>query len=431
MRVLCINFKTPQENSCAEAFLIFSPRVQFRFPHFVFVDIESTSHFFGGESTCLQKALGLAQQLSAQASVAIADSPPVAQLLALWRPNCITSPGHDSASLKGLGLDALKELEGLNSWTQKKSLEHMISVFHSLGVHTLEETLQFRLNSLRDRWGDMGVLLWKRLHGDDSQVISPLIPGDPLVSYGYLDDPINAVSLVMQALRPHLNLLFARITGLARYVRALKITLYCEYSETQYQLTIEPVTPTRDQILFEDLLEKKLSQIVLENPVREFEISLQDVPEKVQQLDFFLPRETSEDRWRRLISFARQAECEMGFLQMQASHFPEKSFSLITDWPEEFISRDDVRWDKEAVQIKSVYAKGLNTSPRPSLLLPTPQALSAGESQKLKFLSSFPSERIESSWWQTSGADLKNRDYYFALSAQGQLLWVFRDRLAQ
>jgi protein ImuB len=43
--------------------------------------------------------------------------------------------------------------------------------------------------------------------------------------------------------------------------------------------------------------------------------------------------------------------------------------------------------------------------------------------------SSLPSERIESSWWQISVQDLKNRDYYFALSAQGQLLWVFRDRI--
>ena len=70
-----------------------------------------------------------------------------------------------------------------------------------------------------------------------------------------------------------------------------------------------------------------MEKLVLENPIREFEISLFDVPEKVQQLDFFEPRDSTEDRWRRLISFAKQANCDMGFLQIQASHFPEKSFS--------------------------------------------------------------------------------------------------------
>ncbi len=43
---------------------------------------------------------------------------------------------------------------------------------------------------------------------------------------------------------------------------------------------------------------------------------------------FFEPRDNSEDRWRRLISFAKQSQCDMGFLQMEASHFPETQFSL-------------------------------------------------------------------------------------------------------
>lgn len=429
MRTLCLNLKTPQENCSAEAFLIFSPRVQFRFPHFVFIDIESTAHLFGGELLCLEKALGVARKFSPLATGAIADTPPVAQLLAQWRPSAIAPEKQESKAFAGLGLDSLKELEGLHPWPQKRNIEHIISFAHSLGIHSLEEIHNFRLASLRERWGEFGVLLWNRLHGKDLQVISPLVPRDPLVGYGYMDDPLGNVDLIFQKLKPHLDMLFARLEGLSRYAQSLDLVLHCEYSDKKHYLKIEPVSPTRDQNLFEDLLYKKMERTELENPIREFEISLVDAPEKVQQLDFFEPRDNSDDRWRRLISFARQAECEMGFLQLEASHFPEKSFSLVTEWPEDFKAEDLVEHAEEAVQVKSVYAKGLAESPRPSLLLPHPLAMNEYEFSQIRFVSRLPSERIESSWWQISEKELKHRDYYFALSSQGQLLWVFQDRM--
>lgn len=429
MRTLCINLKTPHESSSAEAFLILSPRVQFRFPQFIFVEIESTQHLFGGEKRCLEKALEIANKFSASSSAAIADTPAVAQMLTKWRPSFIAPRGKEQESFHGLGLDALMDFEGLHPWSQKKNLDHVISFFHALGVHGLEEVLNFRLSSLRERWGDFGVLLWNRLHSQDTQVISPLVPRDPLVGYGYLDDPLGVVPLLMARFKPHLDILFVRLAGLSRYAQRMNVILHCEYSNKKYFINIEPVSPTRDQELFEDLLEKKMTQLALENPIREFEISLLDVPEKIQQLDFFEPRDNTEDRWRRLISFAKQADCEMGFLQLEASHFPEQSFRFVTDWPEDFKAEDLVERQDEALQVKTVYAKGLSESPRPSLLLEKPQLLTTTEAQRLRFMSNFPSERIESSWWQMNTQDLKNRDYYFALSSQGQLLWVFKDRI--
>ncbi len=428
MRTLCLNFKSPQESSCAEAFLTLSPKVQFRFPHFVFIDIESTAHLLGGEVACLEKALQIARKFSAEVSGAIADTPPIAQMMAKWKPSSIALHGQESKSFQGLGLDALKDLEGLMSWAQKRHIEHVISFAHSLGICTLEEVYNFRLVSLRERWGDFGVLLWNRLHSQDSQVISPLVPRDPLVGYGYLDDPIGVVNLLFNRIKPHLDILFARLNGLARYAQKMEVILHCEYSDKKHVLQIEPVSASRDQMLFEDLLWKRMEKTELENPIREFEISLYDVPEKIQQLDFFEPRDNSEDRWRRLISFAKQANCEMGFLQLEANHFPEKSFKLVTEWPEDFKSEDLVEREDNAVQIKSTYAKGLAQSPRPSLLLEQPQLLSDEELRRIRFVSALPSERIESSWWQLSAQDLKYRDYYFALSHQGQLLWIFQDR---
>lgn len=430
MRTLCLNFKTPQESSCAEAFLALSPRVQFRFPHFVFIDIESTAHLLGGEVACLAEALRVAHKFSTESTAAIADTPAVAQMLTRWKPSHISLRGQDFKSFQGLGLDALKDLEGLAPWAKKTQVEHVISFAHSLGICTLEEVFNFRLISLRERWGDFGVLLWNRLHGQDAQVISPLVPRDPLVGYGYMDDPIGQVNLLFNRIKPHIDILFARLHGLSRFAQKMEVILHCEYSDKKYNLQVEPVSASRDQALFEDLLVKRMEKTELTNPIREFEISIFDVPEKIQQLDFFEPRDNSEDRWRRLISFAKQSNCEMGFLQVEANHFPEKSFSMVTEWPEDFHSADLIERQDNALQIKSTYAKALNQSPRPSLLLEQPQLLNDEDMRRIRFVSAFPSERIESGWWQLTPPEFKHRDYYFALSHQGQLLWVFQDRMS-
>jgi protein ImuB len=65
---------------------------------------------------------------------------------------------------------------------------------------------------------------------------------------------------------------------------------------------------------------------------------------------------------------------------------------------------------------------------RPLWLLPGPVPLSSSASrdyyQGSLALCSGP-ERIESGWWD--GGDV-SRDYYLAISSQGQKLWIFRDR---
>ncbi len=423
MRILCLNLQQTLEASCAEVFLKFSPRVQFRYPHYIFMDIESTAGLFGGEVQVLKKSVELARTFAPKATGAIADTPPVAQVMVHHRPFAISRPGEDFKTIGKIPVGALCDLEGLEAWSKKRPIEHIVNFFKVMGMEWIEEVCHFQEASFRERWGDAGIVLWKRLHGQDFQVISPLIPQDPLSGYSYFDDPVSLIPVLMQKMKPQMNFLFMRLEGLARFAQKMEVTLYCEYSEKRHHLSIEPVSPSRDVKLYEDLFLQKLEKLNLENPIREFEIQIFDIPEKIQQMDFFQPRDSSEDRWRRLISFAQQAEIEMGFLQVEPSHMPEGSFSLKTDWPKDFSPRDLVEWSEDAVQVKAVYSKSLSESPRPSLLLKEPMILSKMMMDALKVLTRFPLERIESNWWKKS----QERDYYFALSRKGQLLWVFQD----
>lgn len=459
MRTLCINLQTTQEPACAEIFLSLSPRVQYRDPGFIFIDIESTLGLLGGEDRALNQALALAQLLGPkgfsntdlhptsaiadQPTAAIADNPAIAQVLSILKPGFISEAGLDFQSLKPLPVSALQFLEGLRPWGQIRQVEHIIAFFQTVGIHFLEQILFFELPTFRERWGETGVTLWRRLHGREEQAISPLSANLPLVQYVHLDDPVSMLQLFMPVLSQALSNLFLRTHGRGRFVKTLNLHLYCEYSEKKHFFQIEPVSPSRDQDLFEDLIERKLSEVDLENPIREFEIELHDVPEKTQQLDFFEPRDQTEDRWKRLISFARQAEIEVGFLEVQPKHFPEQSYQLKSDWPKTLAAIDKVELIENAIQVKSVYAKGLLKAPRPTLLLKNPQPLTQYEFSRYRKLSFFPIERIDATWWQklkpksrketeTAGPSVidwaKYRDYYFALSQEGQLVWVFQDR---
>lgn len=427
MRVLCLNLKTLQEPSLLDAFVVISPQVQFRYPCYVFINITSTLHLFGGEAKCLQKALDIAQHFSADTTAAIADNAALAQMFSKWRPNFIQE-ARDKNIYKNLSLDALKELEGLIPWEKPSVIDHIISVFHSLGFHSPEDIYQLQLSSLKERWGNYGTTLWNRLHFQDLQVISPHHPSSPFLGYSYLEHPLATAPLLFQHLQLQLTPLFLRLEGLNRFCQKMTVTLYCEYSDRSYILAIEPVSPGRNQVLFEDLLYKKLEKLDLENPIKEFEIQIFDTPEKIQQLDFFEPRDLKEEKWKRLISFMQQAECKIGFLEIQPSTYPEDSYQFVSDWPTEFTPKDEILQKDEALMVKTHHSKSINQSPRPSLLLEEPLLLNSYETNKLHFLTNFPVERIESQWWKSQPQKIKNRDYFFAYTSQGQLLWVFKDR---
>jgi protein ImuB len=417
--------------NCAEIFLKFSPRVQIRKPGYLFIDIESTSGLHGGEFKLMKAALQAARKFASNATAAIADTAYFAQALVHYKPFEISPSGEDHKILFPLPVSILREMEGLEPWSKVKSIEHVIGTFQNVGFHTFEDLFHLELSQFRERWGELGVTIWKRVHEREKQVIAPLISQEPLSGYCHLDDPISLQQFLEPYVKKQLEYLFMRLEGLGRFAKKAEITLHCEYSNKKYFIPVEPVKPNRDLNLFFDLFCKRLSELDLENPIREFEIYIYDVPEKVTQLDFFEPRDVSEDKWRRLISFAKAAGCNMGFLQIENSYLPEASYSLKDDWSQDLNIKDVVEFSEEAIQIKTSYGKALLKSPRPSLLLKEPSPMPSDQIKSLKFLTQLPQERVESPWWKSWIQKFPQRDYYFAFTATGQLLWVFQNAFDQ
>jgi protein ImuB len=470
----------------AEAFLKFSPRVSYRTStatsgsaktkgvavsetHWLFLDIASTSHLFAlkksredihasrssrdqwspehddskenhGEERLMAAAASLARDLGFGVQCAIADTPSGAQAFASSHPSdTVIPPGEERDRLKQLSLPHLLSLEGLEPWARPTVVESIVTFFMMLGFKTADDLSRFTLASLQERWGDTGALLWKRLNAQDRAVVSPLIPTEPLEDYVHLDFPVSLVSLLLHQMEKSVDFLFARLQGRRYFASKLILTLHCEYSKEQHKIVIEPNTPSRDRDLFLQLLESRLGDVGLENPIRDFEVHVMPVAEKTRQLDFFEPRNTDSDKLTGLMSLLTQSSLKPGLYRIEPSIVPERGWQLVSS-PEERDERHQVALepdflavaehhkdyvgDGRAVRPEPYYGSAVMSAPRPTRILHEPMPLSLEELGRMKILSNNPIERLENGWWEKSET---RRDYYFAISHDGECLWIFQD----
>jgi hypothetical protein len=478
-RILCLQLQekgkptlpTKNDNSrsisaVAEAFLKYSPRVSYRTvsarsggeTHWLFLDIASTAHLFAnrgdrkkqqshqsGEEVLMLSAIKLAQDLGFGVQCAVADTPAGAQAFATSSASSdgplIIPPGEERDRLHSLSLPHILHLEGLEVWPRPMLMQNIITFFMMLGFRTLGDLSRFTMNSLQERWGQAGETLWRRLNAQDRQVISPLLPTEPLQDYQYFDFPVSLVSLILRQAEKSIDFLFARLQGRRFFAQQLVLILHCEYSSAQHKIVIEPNTPSRDRDLFLTLLEERLDNIGrhLENPIREIELQVVPSPEKARQMDFFEPRITDSDKVQTLISLLTQSSLKTGLYRIEPAVLPEDGWRLASS-PEERDRKSEVSLEPRqfvigerhkdyhgqglAIAPQPFYSSDMMRAPRPTRILKNPLPLSIEELERLTFLSNSPIERIESAWWENGG---NKRDYFFAVSPAGDCLWIFRD----
>jgi hypothetical protein len=298
-----------------------------------------------------------------------------------------------------------------------------------LGLQSISEIRRFNVECFRERWGDTGTLLWRRLNGRERQVISPLLPSESLMDYVHLDFPASLLPFLMHCLEGSLKSLCQRLKGRGEFAQKLRLHLYCEYSDKYHLVEMAPASPCRDLSLFLKMMENKLHELNLENPIRQYELEIIPCSEKVHQLNFWEPQVRDQDKAQQLMSIFQQASITTGFLRPQASLMPEESWSLVAEAEEYEVVEDQLDLSElngiEGFQIKPFYSQSVQHAPRPTRLLRSPKPLSDREVQRFQFLSSQPVERLEDSWWEHS----RGRDYFVALSHKGECVWLYRDRI--
>lgn len=447
----------------------------------LFIDIASTSHLFQGEEEVAREACLLSQVLGFGVQYAISDTPSGAQAFTAAHPNTICPQGEEREGLHKLSLPLLLHLEGVQAWEKPSQIESILTFFLMIGFKTAGDLAQLSSASFKERWGATGLLLWKRLNAQDRAVISPLIATEPLEDFVHLDFPISLVSLLLRHSEKSLDYLFARLQGRRLFAQKLSLTFHCEYSGARHKIEIEPNTPCRNQELFTTLLENRLSGLSLENPIRDFEVHVVPCEEKAPQLDFFEARESHKDKLQTLFSLLLQSSAKPGLFELQAAIMPEKSWRMVTSTtdqarvpvrPEDVTSKrlsnsmfaaplsvassapskkansqmilgfpqNAIRevatstMAERSVTYEPKYGTTITAAPRPTRLLTEPQPIAIEELGALKILSTTPIERLEHAWWDDDVEAQRlalRRDYYFAVSGEGQCLWIYQDLLTE
>jgi protein ImuB len=201
--------------------------------------------------------------------------------------------------------------------------------------------------------------------------------------------------------------LHARAAGLRECVLVL---LHEDAPPTR--LTLGFAGPTRDPERLARVLRERLERLVLTAPVHELRLEADD-PEDLPGTTAGLFGAAGSAAIAPVVERlrARLGQEAVHGLAVVAEHRPERATRAV-DWP--------------------LSAAPAPAPPRPLGLLPTPRALAEKDGApwregRLRLLTR--AERIESGWWDGGeGQGDLARDYFVALSEEGEWLWIFRDQ---
>lgn len=294
MRVLCLNLQQPSQSPFIDAFLPISRQIDVRqktLPNgndvsLIFLDVtQSPLSSFSGEEKLLEKAIQLARRHYPRATASLSDTPQGAQLFTNHLQFFICPPGREKACLAEMPVTSLIHLEGLSPWKNINEVHQIISLLQILGLQHLKNLQTIRRDSLRQRWGETGELLWLRLHGKERQKISPLLITPPLKQSIVLKEPISLLSFLLYQVEKSMELLIDRLQGHALDARKIQLNLHCAYFNKRYSLEFSLNSPNQTLGDFLDLFEKKLSQINLENPIYKIDMEVTGTKKKTPSND--------------------------------------------------------------------------------------------------------------------------------------------------
>ena len=427
-RIFCLNFNlSPAKPAWAEAFLPFTPLLHFRGGR-LWGDVSKTTWLFQNSKNLLERIGQTAHALGApDASLALSDTAAGAQAFTKHFAFFISEPGRQGESLAALPLQCLSDLEGLLPWEDPRQVEAISEFLQNLGLRTLGELQNLPPDSWELRWGALGHELRKKLAGTDAHVWTPLIPTDTLTAYQYFEDPCGHQPTILNSLEIKLRELFLRLEGRSQRLEVLKLLLTCEYSGKKIPLHITPTMKFRDLSLVLKLLGTRFESIDFENPIKEWELEIIPAHQGHQQLDFWEPQTKEMDNLLRLQSTLHDRGVESGFWRLRDEPVPERGFTLETEAFFSPLPVTDYAFINDSHRLMPVQSEYLQRAPRPTRLNEPPLPLTHEEFQALRLLHAQPLERLDLPWHQDGRGEGLARDYWVAMNAFGQILWVYRD----
>jgi protein ImuB len=290
-----------------------------------------------------------------------------------------------------------------------------------LGIKTVGALLSLPAGGLCERFGLKAYRLYQMASGDLWRPFQPCASEKPIRERLLLDDPetdtIRLIFLIKRLLHPMLVALIARGEALA----GLWLRFLIDRSGWREE-HIRPAVPTLDSVQMFDLIRLRLETVEFSAGVKEIELTVGGSPATREQLRLFAERPVRNlDAANRALARLRAefGEEAVARAKLTDGHLPEARFA----W--EPLTHVELPKPKRGVHrtvVRRIFAKPV---PLPSQrrthddgwLLLGPKH---GAVEKLSGPYVF-----SGGWWNRE----IQREYYFAETRRGDLLWVYYDRL--
>jgi protein ImuB len=288
-----------------------------------------------------------------------------------------------------------------------------------LGVKTLGDLLALPAAELRTRFGEAAA----RLHADATDRWAPLQPrplSSPVRAEVQFEPPDDDHHRLLFSLRGTLHELMGRLVAKGQAMSALHITLQLDHAP-DHDTFLEPAAPTVEVPLVVDLMRLRLESMRLPAGVEGMIVQLEGVRATQRQLALFRSQQKRDlDAAGRALARlrARFGPSSVTRARLRAAHLPEAAFGWEPIGAASFPDARPLPPDRPAPLCRRVHARPLPLPPRPRH---EPEAW-LGRRGAVKAMHG--PYRVSGGWWVRT----VERDYYYAETQHGEILWLFYDR---
>ena len=397
----------------------FTSHVSLAAPHGLLLETGGSARLFGGIEVLVGQISAAIAQQGYHAVLASAPTPGGALMLARagYTEHVSTLPALRRI-LPGLPTSSLL---GAQAYA---------ATFETLGARSVADLLALPRDGLKRRFGDFLLDEIDRAFGHQADPLRPVVQPASFKCSLPLPAPAESSEALVYASGRGLRQLEGFLRAGKQAVDRIELTLHHERNtrrdaQPDTTLTVHLMQPSADAKRFTLLLSERLNRHTLERRVERITLSVPQLLYAEETTPTLLFEEENAARDMRDLMerlHARLGPQAVQQLQVYADHRPARASGSVALLDTAEHTRTVAKKPKEPLPVPAF-------GPRPAWLLDPPRPLNRTgnlpfHDGPLKLLS--PAERIESGWWDGEQMD---REYYIAQSANGTLLWVFRDHL--
>lgn len=303
-----------------------------------------------------------------------------------------------------------------------------------LSVHTVGELLRLPGDALRTRFGKDAQALHAAASAGAPLPVQGLVFSEPVQTTIEIEPPDDDTTRLLFALRSALLTLAERLVPRGEAVARLSIALSVERGE-RVSMALEPAQPTRDVALLVDLVRLRFGALMLPSRCTQLDLVVFGVRNPTEQLALF-PQKEKRDAKAAARAMARVRAAfgpeSVTRARLRAAHLPEASFvwepatKLVP--PRQLALpglADSVLAGEGLPRVVRILLPRPLPLPDPPTLPDDPWPTHGPQGPVVRLSGPY---RVSGGWWGTRTATAVERDYYWAETRRGDLLWVYYDR---